>query len=46
MANALAERAKRWFKVSDIFEESVEDGESHGIKDRGSVTKHQYLILT
>lgn len=46
MANSLAERAQRWFKVYDIFEESVEDGESHGIKDKGSVTKHQYLILT
>ncbi|MFH1178236.1 MAG: DNA methyltransferase [bacterium] len=45
MANALAERATRWFKVHDIFEESVEDGESHGIKDRGSVTQHQYLVL-
>lgn len=46
MATALAERAKQWFKVYDIFEESVEDSESHGIKDRGGVTKHQYLILT
>lgn len=45
MATALAERAKRWFKVYDIFEESVENGESHGIKDRGAVKKHQYLIL-
>lgn len=46
MAKALSERANRWFKVHDIFEESVEDGESHGIKDRGSVKMHQYLILT
>lgn len=46
MAKALSERAKRWFDVRDIFEESVEDGESHGIKDRGSVKTHQYLILT
>lgn len=45
MAQELSERAKRWFNVADIFEESVENGESHGIKDRGSVTKHQYLIL-
>ncbi len=45
MAKELAERARTWFHVYDIFEESVEDGESHGIKDRGSVTKHQYLIL-
>ncbi len=46
MAMALAERAKRWFEVYDIFEESVENGESHGIKDKGSVTTHQYLVLT
>jgi len=45
MAKELAERAKTWFNVCDIFEESVEDGESHGIKDRGGVVKHQYLIL-
>ncbi|MES2995061.1 MAG: DNA methyltransferase [Patescibacteria group bacterium] len=45
MADALSGRAARWFEVCDIFEESVEDGESHGIKDRGSVTKHQYLVL-
>jgi len=46
MAKALSERAERWFNVHDIFEENVEDGESHGIKDRGSVKTHQYLILT
>ena len=46
MAKALSERAKRWFHVNDIFEENVDDGESHGIKDRGSVKTHQYLILT
>lgn len=46
MANELAERAQRWFKIHDIFEESVKNGESHGIKDKGSVTTHQYLILT
>jgi len=46
MAKSLSERAKRWFNVYDIFEENVENGESHGIKDRGSVKTHQYLILT
>ena len=46
MATSLAKRAQRWFKIYDIFEESVENGESHGIKDKGSVTTHQYLILT
>ena len=46
MAKELSRRAERWFVVNDIFEESVEDGESHGIKDRGSVKTHQYLVLT
>ncbi len=45
MANALSERAKRWFQIHDIFEESVENAESHGIRDRGGTTKHQYLVL-
>lgn len=45
MALELAKRAKRWFIVRDIFEEDVEDGESHGIKDRGAIKTHQYLIL-
>ena len=45
MAEKLAEVAKRWFKVADIFEESVEDGESHGIRDKGTVVKHQFLVL-
>lgn len=45
MAKELSERAARWFSIYDIFEESVEDGESHGIKDRGSITQHQYLVL-
>ena len=46
MAKVLAERAQKWFRVNDIFEENVEDNESHGIKDKGTVVKHQYLILT
>lgn len=46
MAKALSERAKKWFDVYDIFEENVEDSESHGIKDRGGVKAHQYLVLT
>lgn len=45
MAEKLAEVAKRWFKVADIFEESVEDGESHGMRDKGTVVKHQFLVL-
>lgn len=45
MAEKLKEVARKWFSVADIFEESVEDGESHGIRDKGTVVKHQFLIL-
>lgn len=45
MAEKLLQIAKPWFKTADIFEEGVEDGESHGIRDKGTVVKHQFLIL-
>lgn len=45
MAERLLQIAKPWFKTADIFEEGVEDGESHGIRDKGTVVKHQFLIL-
>lgn len=45
MADKLQEVAQPWFKTLDIFEESVENGESHGIRDKGTVVKHQFLIL-
>lgn len=45
MARELSEIASRWFVVADIFEESVEHCESHGIRDKGTVKKHQYLVL-
>lgn len=45
MAQALAQVAKRWFRISDVFSESVAHCESHGIRDKGTVAEHQYLIL-
>ncbi len=45
MAEKLSEIAKRWFKIADMFEENVEDNESHGIRDKGTVVRHQFLIL-
>jgi tRNA G10 N-methylase Trm11 len=45
MAQALARVASRWFCVADIFSESVEHCESHGIRDKGTVEEHQYLVL-
>ena len=45
MAKELQKVAKRWFKSADLFDESVAHCESHGIRDKGTVTSHQYLIL-
>jgi len=45
MAQALSQVARRWFRVTDIFSENVEHCESHGIRDKGAVTSHQYLVL-
>lgn len=45
MAQALARVARRWFGVADTFSENVEHCESHGIRDKGTVGEHQYLVL-
>ncbi|MEW6687165.1 MAG: DNA methyltransferase [Candidatus Edwardsbacteria bacterium] len=46
MSDELSKIASKWFKVVDIFSESVKHCESHGIKDKGTVEEHQYLILS
>lgn len=45
MASELVKIAVRWFRVADIFTETVEHCESHGIRDKGTVTAHQFLVL-
>ena len=45
MARELARIAKIWFRVADIYTESVAHCESHGIRDKGAVASHQYLVL-
>jgi tRNA G10 N-methylase Trm11 len=45
MGESLAKLAAHWFSVADLFVESVQHCESHGISDKGTVTDHQYLIL-
>lgn len=45
MASVLQKMGKRWFRQSDILDESVEHCETHGITDKGTVTSHQYLVL-
>ena len=45
MAAHLQKLGKRWFRSADIFNESVAHCESHGMRDKGTVTSHQYLVL-
>lgn len=45
MGVELSKRVDPWFTVEDCFTESVEHCESHGIRDKGTVTGHTYLVL-
>jgi hypothetical protein len=45
MADEISKVASRWFTVVDVFHENVSHCESHGIRDKGTVTEHQYLVL-
>ncbi|MEI6513815.1 MAG: DNA methyltransferase, partial [bacterium] len=45
MAAALVREANERFNVLDVFEEPVLHCEKHGVRDKGTVTDHQYLIL-
>ncbi|MCP4357267.1 MAG: hypothetical protein GY796_04530 [Chloroflexi bacterium] len=46
MAAELERLGKRWFRSAEVFDESVAHCESHGVRDKGTVTSHQYLILS
>lgn len=45
MASELLKIAAPYFGKIDLFVENVEHCESHGIRDKGTVTAHQYLVL-
>ena len=45
MAKEFARIAKTWFRVADTYTECVSHCESHGIRDKGAVVSHQYLVL-
>jgi DNA modification methylase len=45
MAENILNTAKFWFSRFEVFNESVTECESHGIRDKGTVTDHQYLVL-
>lgn len=46
MAAELARFASPLFRVDDVFREDVTHCERHGVSDQGTVTSHQYLVLT
>lgn len=46
MGVELAARVEPWFKLEDLFTEGVEHCESHGIRDKGAVSGHTYLVVT
>lgn len=45
MGETLARLATKWFKHTELFDESVEHCDSFGVASVGSVTDHQYLVL-
>lgn len=45
MGAELSKRVAPWFSVRDVFTEGVEHCESHGIRDKGTVHGHTYLVL-
>jgi DNA modification methylase len=45
MGAELGKRVSPWFSVADVFTEGVEHCESHGIRDKGTVHGHTYLVL-
>jgi len=45
MATQLAGIAARWFRVVAVYAEQVGHCEWHGIRDKGTVTAHPFLVL-
>lgn len=45
MGAELSKRAAPWFSVADVFTEAVRHCESHGVRDKGTVHGHTYLVL-
>lgn len=45
MGLILKEQSKRWFSKARLYDEDVQNCESFGIKDIGTTTEHQYLLM-
>lgn len=46
MAREVAEVARPWFRDVEMFSEDVAHCESHGIRDKGTVVEHMYLLMS
>jgi hypothetical protein len=46
MGAELKARVSPWFSVDDCFTEGVQHCETHGVRDKGTVSGHTYLVLT
>ena len=45
MAKEIAHVARPWFRNVEVVSESVRHCESHGIRDKGTVVEHTYLLM-
>jgi hypothetical protein len=45
MAGELSKMAKDYLDTAEVFTEDVTHCEKHGIRDKGTVTGHQFLVL-
>lgn len=45
MGDVLKAKGLRWFRKAVIYNEDVSDCEKFGIKDNGSVSEHQFLVM-
>jgi hypothetical protein len=45
MANELVTLSREFFSVEAVFTEDVTHCEKHGVRDKGTVTAHQYVVL-
>jgi len=45
MGEVLRKQSQRWFPYAKLYDESVNHCQKFGIKDIGTVTDHQYLVM-
>ena len=46
MAGQISTIARTWFRRTEIATEDVAHCESHGIRDKGTVSEHSFLVMT